>query len=147
MATLVLTTQNQLIDDDEWTVTSAVATNLKAILPEIDDGSGITVAAGFATMVSSTGAGDVEIVDIFGRRVALVQAGKKLLFEATGDVTRPVWVVSDVMSVLSIAQAQPSAGSTTAALGTTSPAASATVKWIGPVSLLDGTVAYIPCWS
>ena len=147
MATRALAADGEQIEDDETTVTSALAVNVKAFLPAIDDGAGTTVNDGFTTLIHSTGAGDVEIVDIFGRRVVMVQAGTNVSVEATGDVDRPVWVVASVPQILSIAQAEPAAGTTTPALGTTCPAASATVGWIGPVQLIDGTLGYIPFWT
>ena len=134
------------IEDSEVTVTSARAENLKAFLPEIDDGAGATVDDGYQVLVSANAAGDVEIVDVFGARVAMVQAGEVKAFLATGDVDRPVWVVTDMVKRLQISNAEPSAGSTTAALGTTSPASSATVKWI-EIDLADGAVGYIAVWS
>ena len=135
------------IEDSELSVTSARAENLKAFLPAIEDGTGATVASGYAVLVQANAAGDVEIVDVFGRRVAMVQAGESAVMKANGDVNRPVWTVSPATNIPAIGQAQPSAGSSTPALGTTGPASSGTVKWIGPVQLLDGTVAYIPCWT
>jgi len=145
--TRALAASGEQIEDSELSVTSALAVNVKAFLPAIEDGATTTVADGFAVLVQANAAGDVEIVDVFGRRVAMIQAGESAVLKANGDVNRPVWSVSPATNILSIGQAQPSAGSSTPALGTTGPAASGTVKWIGPVQLLDGTLAYIACWT
>jgi len=145
--TRALAASGEVIEDSELSVTSALAANVKATLPAIEDGATTTVADGFQVLVNANAAGDVEIVDTFGKRVALVQAGESVMFKANGDVNRPVWTYARQGNILAIGQAQPAAGSSTPALGTTGPAASGTVKWIGPVQLVDGTVAYIPCWT
>jgi len=145
--TRALAATGEVIEDSELSVTSALAVNVKAWLPAVEDGTGTTVATGYQVLVQANAAGDVEVVDTFGRRVHTVQAGEAAILKANGDVNRPDWTVFQEANILSVGQAQPSAGSTTPALGTTCPAASGTVKWIGPVQLLDGTVAYIPCWT
>lgn len=145
--TRALAADGEQIEDSELSVTSALALNVKAFLPAIEDGATTTVASGYAVLVQANAAGDVEIVDVFGRRIVLVQAGESAVLKANGDVNRPVWTVSGATNILSVGQAQPSAGSSTPALGTTGPASSGTVKWIGPIQLLDGTVAFIPCWT
>ena len=144
--TRALAATGEQIEDSEVTVSSALAANVKAFLPAIEDGTGATVATGYQCLVLANAAGDVEIVDIFGRRVAMVQAGQAIALKANGDVNRPVWTVTEVANILQIGNAQPSAGSTTPALGTTCPAASATVKWIEG-TLADGTAAFIPAWT
>lgn len=144
--TRALAADGEQIEDSELSVTSALALNVKAFLPAIEEGTGATVAAGYATLVQANAAGDVEIVDVFGRRVVMVQAGESAVLKANGDVNRPVWTVSPATAKLSIGLAEPVAGTTTPALGTTCPAASATVKWI-EVQLLDGTIANVPAWS
>ena len=144
--TRALAATGEQIEDSEVTVTSALAVNVKAYLPEVDDGSTTTVAAGFQTLVMANAAGDVEVVDIVGRRVGVVQAGSARVFTAAGDATRPEWVSAPASKQLQIGNAQPAAGSTTPALGTTCPAASGTVKWVAG-TLADGTAAYIPCWT
>lgn len=140
------TGDNEQIEDSELTVTSAQALNLKAFLPAIEDGTGATVASGYAVLVQANAAGDVEIVDVFGRRVVLVQAGESAVLKANGDVNRPVWTVSGATPILAIGNALIAAGSTTPALGTTCPAASATVKWVG-IQLIDGTLGNVAVWS
>lgn len=145
--TRALLVDGEEIEDSELSVTSALDLNVKAFLPAIEDGTAATVASGYTVLVQANGAGDVEIVDVFARRVVMVQAGESAQLKANGDVNRPVWSVSPASNILSVGQAQPAAGASTPALGTTGPAASGTVKWIGPVQLLDGTVAFIPCWT
>ena len=144
--TRALAATGEQIEDSEVTVTSALAVNVKAFLPAIEEGTGATVATGYSCLVLANAAGDIEIVDIFGRRVVMVQAGEAWQVKANGDVNRPVWTVSPALYQLQIGNAQPSAGSTTPALGTTSPASSATVKWI-EATLADGTIGYIACWT
>ena len=144
--TRALAATGEQIEDSELSVTSALAVNVKAFLPAIEDGTGATVDNTYSVLVQANAAGDVEIVDIFGRRVAMVQAGSAKVLRAQGDVNRPVWQVFDSAPILSIGNAAASAGSTTPALGTTCPAASATVKWTA-VQLVDGTIGYIATWS
>jgi len=144
--TRAIAATGEQIEDSEVTVTSALDVNVKAWLPAIDDGGTTTVAALWQTLVMANGAGDVEVVDIFGRRVALVQAGEAIALKATGDVDRPVWVSFPVANQLQVGNAAKAAGSTTPALGTTCPAASGTVKWID-ATLVDGTAGYIACWT
>lgn len=144
--TRALAATGEVIEDSEVTVTSALSTTVKAWLPAIDDGGTTTVAAGFQTLVMANGSGDVEIVDVFGRRVHTVLAGSAVVFKATGDLARPVWVPFHMPNQLQIGLAVAAAGATTPALGTTCPAASGTVKWIG-ATLVDGTAGYIPCWT
>lgn len=137
---------NEQIEDSENVVTSARADNLRAWLPAIDDGAAATVDDGYAVLVQANSTGDVEIVDVFGRRVATVGAGESKLFTANGDLVTPVWVVTDSARLFASGAALIAAGSTTAALGTTCPAASATVKWVG-IQLIDGTLGNIAVWS
>ena len=137
---------SEQIEDSETTVTSARAENLKAFLPEIDDGTGTTVDDGYQVLVSANSTGDIEIVDVFGARVGMVQSGEVKAFLAMGDATLPYWVVTPMVKQIIISNAEPSSGSTTPALGTTCGASSGTVKWIRAV-LADGTAAFIPCWS
>ena len=144
--TRALAVDGEQIEDSELSVTSALALNVKAFLPAIEDGTGATVASGYATLVQANAAGDVEIVDVFGRRVVLVQAGESAVLKANGDVNRPVWTVSGATPILAIGNALIAAGSTTPALGTTCPAASATVKWVG-IQLIDGTLGNVAVWS
>ncbi len=144
--TRALAATGEAIEDSETTVTSALAGNVKAFLPAIDDGATTTVDDGYQVLVSANAAGDVEIVDVFGRRVAMVQAGQVKAFLATGDVDRPVWVVTPMVKKIQISQALAAAGSSTPALGTTGPASSGTVKWI-ETNLPDGTIGYIACWT
>lgn len=144
--TRALAADGEQIEDSELSVTSALALNVKAFLPAIEEGTGATVASGYAVLVQANAAGDVEIVDVFGRRVVLVQAGESAVLKANGDVNRPVWTVSGTTPILAIGNALIAAGSTTPALGTTCPAASATVKWVG-IQLIDGTLGNVAVWS
>lgn len=137
---------NEQIEDSELSVTSAQDDNLRAFLPAIEDGATTTVAAGYQVLVQANAAGDVEIVDVFGRRVIMVQPGESVNIKANGDVLRPVWTVSPAVAKLALGEAPSVSGTTTPALGTTSPAASATVIWI-PVQKLDGTTGFLALWS
>jgi len=144
--TRALAADGEQIEDSETTVTSALAVNVKAYLPAIEDGTGTTVAALWQTLVLANAAGDVEVVDVFGRRVAMVQAGESKVLKATGDVNRPVWIAAEHAAQLMVGNAAAAAGSTTPALGTTCPATAGTVKWIESI-LVDGTIGYIACWT
>ncbi len=94
------TGDNELIEDSELTVTSARALNLKAFLPAIDDGAGITVDDGYTCTVSANSTGSVELVDIFGARVVLVTPGTTRQVAAYGDVDDPSWIVSAPIETL-----------------------------------------------
>ena len=137
---------NEQIEDSELVVTSARAQNLRAFLPAIDDGTGDTVDNGYSLRVQVTVGGSVEILDVFGRRVALVPAYSEKVITAGGDVDQPVWIVSDPALNWSVGVAVSAAGSSTPALGTTGPAASGTVIWYS-FQKLDGTIGYIATWS
>ena len=147
MATVrALAATGEQIEDSELVVTSALAVNVKAYLPAIDDGATTTVDNGYMVRVMANAAGDVEIVDVFGKRVAIVPAFTQALFTAGGDVDTPVWTVSPVGATWSVGEAVTAAGSSTPALGTTGPAASGTVIWYS-FQKLDGTLGYIATWS
>ncbi len=145
MATRALLIDNEQIEDDETSVTSALAVNVKAFLPAIEDGATTTVADGFQTLVQANGAGDVEIVDVFARRVVMVQAGTSVNLLANGDAARPVWTVSPGTKILS-AGVPAAAGSSTPVLGTTAPSAGTTAVFV-PIQLADGTTAFIATWA
>ena len=137
---------NEQIEDSELVVTSARAQNLRAFLPAIDDGTGATVDNGYSVRVQVTVAGTVEILDVFGRRVAIVPAFGERVITAGGDVNNPVWIVTTPDMNWSVGTVVTSAGSSTPALGTTGPAASGTVIWY-QFQKLDGTLGYIATWS
>ena len=89
---------------------------------------------------------DIEIVDVFGRRVVTVQAGETVNVKATGDLLRPFWVVSPAAAKLAIGEAAAAAGTSTPSLGTTSPSVGTTAVFV-PVQMFDGTVAFIATWA
>lgn len=107
----------ELIEDSELTVTSARADNLKAFLPAIDDGAGITVDDGYTCTISANSTGSVEIVDIFGARVVLVLPGTTRQVAAFGDVDDPSWIVSAVKMLLPATAALATNGTLLPALG------------------------------
>lgn len=143
--TRALAVDGEQIEDSELSVTSALALNVKAFLPAIEEGTGATVAAGYQVLVQANAAGDVEIVDVFGRRVVMVQAGESASVKANGDVNRPVWTVSPAAAKLAMGTAATAAGSTTPVLGTTAPTVGTVAKYV-PIQMLDGTIAFIATW-
>ena len=115
--TRALAATGEAIEDSELTVTSALAISVKAFLPEVASGSGATVAAGFTCTVSANAAGDIEIVDVVGRRIAVVASGTTQQFVAHGDANDPQWVVSGVLTELPAAAALASNGTLLPLLG------------------------------
>lgn len=115
--TRALAATGELIEDSELTVTSALAASVKAFLPKIDDGTGITVAAGYTCTISANAVGSVEIVDIFGRRVVLVASGTTRQVAAFGNLADPSWIVSAVKMKLPATAALATNGTLLPALG------------------------------
>ena len=137
---------NEKIEDSELVVTSARAQNLRAFLPAINDGTGTTVDNGYSVRVQVTVAGSVEILDVFGRRVAIVPPFSERVITAGGTLAHPVWIVTTPDMNWSVGTVVTAAGSSTPALGTTGPGASGTVIWY-QFQKLDGTLGYIATWS
>jgi len=141
-----LAATGEQIEDSEFVVTSALGANVKAFLPAIDDGATTTVDDGYTCRVHANAGGEIELLDVFGRRVAIVPGFEQRVVSARGDVDNPIWSVSIPSAGLTLGTAVTAAGSSTPALGTTGPAASGTVIWYS-FQKLDGTLAHIATWT
>ena len=75
----------ELIGSTDQTVTYAGVTAMRAVLPKVRDGSSDTVDDGWALSVFVTGAGSLELVDIFGHRVLLVPGYGQAALVANDD--------------------------------------------------------------
>lgn len=79
----------QTVDNDENLVTSARSTAQTIRLPEVDDGTSGTVAAGWLIRLEANAAGQIFVEDFYGRRVGTVPAYSNAFVQASGNVAQP----------------------------------------------------------
>jgi len=148
MALKVLAADGEQIANTDTVVTSALAFKVKAFLPAVDDGTGATVAEGYAVSVEANADGDVELVDVFGRRVATVRRGQSKMLAAVGDVNNGRWLEVALPEILGKASAQPANGAVAASLSANGPAGmtAASSGWMR-VQKEDGTEGLVAVWD
>lgn len=146
--TRALAASGEQITNTERTVTSALAVDVVAFLPEIAAGAGATVAEGYTVTVQANAAGSVEIRDIFGRRIGRVARGEVRQFIAVGDASSNRWLAVAALEQLVSGGALATNGAQTPTLGANLPtgAATASANWLR-VQLPNGDFGLLCVWD
>lgn len=72
MATRAIAASGEAVANTETYVSSALAFPVQVSLPQINAGAGSTVAVDAEIRIEATGAGPIEVLDFYGRRVGIV---------------------------------------------------------------------------
>lgn len=80
---------DQLVDDSEDLVTSAHARAQTIVLPQVSDGTGLTVDDGFIIRIEANGIGPIIVNDYEGRRVGYVPGNTNAYVQSSNNAVQP----------------------------------------------------------
>jgi hypothetical protein len=150
-----LAVDNEVVQNTELVVTSALAGWVSVTLPPIGDGTGATVADNFGVTFWANSTGGLYVKDQAGRLVASIQPGQSKTFAAISFGLNNLgnyWQAldnSEVIPTKAVTEELAVGGGAAIGFGATTPGAIATPAAVNrfiKVIASDGVPVYIPAW-